>query len=100
MGFGRWTRWGQDRRFYSIEFGHVLRFDVTASGDPLAYHAHSRDGELGAFPTFEAAAAACEAEARRIIETGGADALARDHWAIYEGLRNRLASRVQSNRRR
>lgn len=100
MGFGRWTRWGQDRRFFSIEFGHVLRFDVSAVGEPPNYRASGRDGDLGMFPTWEAAALACEAEARRIIEGEGADMLTRDHWATYEGLRNKTASRVQHSRRR
>ncbi len=106
MGRGRWSKWsvgGEER--HTIEFGFTYRFDVRAGPKsngltPDFWWASSRKGSLGEFPTLEAAALACEAEARRLIEPALklADApyemkLIGEQWAIYMAHPHRLRSR-------
>lgn len=74
MGRGRWSKWsnGQDE-CHALEFGFTYRFDIrggpkTNGNSPDFWWASSPVGPLGKFPTFEAAALACETEARRLIE--------------------------------
>jgi len=74
---------------------------------PDFWWANSRAGSLGEFPTFEAAAQACEDEARRLIEpvmeSGHIDRdmiLVIDHWKMYLALPHRLRSRKTPSRRR
>ena len=72
MGSGRWSRWGCGScEGHSLEFGFAYRFDIRPgpSSDNLQpdfWWASSRADPLGEFPTFEAAAQACEDEARRL----------------------------------
>lgn len=113
MGAGRWSRWGRGScEGHSLEFGFLFRFDIgpgprTNGSQPDYWTAHARAGPLGAFPTFEAAAQACEAEARRLIEEAAANGdansdlvLVLDHWRQYLDRPNRLRSRKTSARRR
>lgn len=74
VGQARWSKWshGGDE-CHAIEFGWKFRFDIrggrkTKGVFPDFWYASSRDGSLGEFSTFEAAAKACEDEARRLIE--------------------------------
>ena len=74
MGQGRWSKWSVGgEEWHTLEFGFAYRFDVRAgprsSGlHPDFWYASARAGSLGEFPTFGAAAQACEDEARRLIE--------------------------------
>lgn len=113
MGSGRWSRWGRGScEGHSLEFGFAYRFDIRPgpSSDgirPDFWWASSRAGSLGEFTTFEAAAQACEDEARRLIEPvlerGDINRdmiLVVDHWRMYLALPRRLKSRSTSARRR
>lgn len=111
MGQGRWSKWsvgGEER--HTLEFGFTYRFDVRAGPksngfQPDFWYAGSRVGSLGEFPTFEAAAQACEDEARRLIEPAlkcGVAAydikLIAEQWALYLALPHRLRSRKTRTR--
>lgn len=113
MGRGRWSRWGRGScEGHSLEFGFSLRFDIrpgrrTDGVNPDFWLATSRAGPLGEFQTFEAAAQACEDQARRHIEPilahNDSDPdliLMIDHWKMYLALPHRLRSRKTSSRRR
>jgi hypothetical protein len=113
MGSGRWSRWGRGScEGHSLEFGFAYRFDIRPGPRSDGIHpdfwwASSRAGSLGEFPTFEAAAQACEDEARRLIgpvvERGDVDRdliLVIDHWKMYLALPHRLRSRKTPSRRR
>lgn len=113
MGSGRWSRWGRGScEGHSLEFGFAYRFDIKPgpSSDnfkPDLWYASARSGSLGEFPTFEAAAQACEDEARKLIEPLllqepiPSDAiLTVDHWKMYLALPHRLRSRKTPSRRR
>ena len=111
MGQGRWSKWsvGGDE-CHAIEFGFTYRFDIRGGPksnghQPDFWYASSRDGSLGEFPTFEAAAQACEDEARRLIEAAieRGDAsydmkLIGEQWALYLTLPHRLRSRKTRTR--
>lgn len=111
MGQGRWSKWcvgGEER--HTIEFGFTHRFDIRAGPrsdghQPDFWYASSHEGSLGEFPTFEAAAQACEDEARRLIEptlkSGDASydmKLIEEQWSVYLALPNRLWSRKSRTR--
>lgn len=111
MGQGRWSKWsvgGEER--HTLEFGFAYRFDIRAGPksnglQPDFWYASARAGSLGEFPTFEAAARACEDEARRLIEAAlecaepGYDArLIGEQWALYLELPHRLRSRKTRTR--
>lgn len=113
MGAGRWSRWGRGScEGHSLEFGFAYRFDIRPGPKSDGLHpdfwwASSRAGSLGEFPTFEAAAQACEDEARRLMEPLlVADRIATDmtlvvdHWKMYLALPHRLRSRKTPSRRR
>lgn len=111
MGNGRWSKRsvGGDER-HSIEFGFKFRFDVHAGPRrngvaPDLWTASSRERSLGEFPTFEAAAQACEAEARRLIEPALLEAdveyemkLIGEQWTAYLARPKRLRSVKVQNR--
>lgn len=111
MGQGRWSKWsnGADE-CHAIEFGFTYRFDIRGGPKtnciyPDFWWATGRDGPLGEFPTFAAAAQACEDEARRLIEAAlasdnsGYDAkLVAEQWALYLAMPNRLRSRKTRTR--
>jgi hypothetical protein len=111
MGQGRWSKWnvgGEER--HTLEFGFTYRLDVRAGPksnglQPDFWYASSRTGTLGEFPTFEAAAQACEDEARRLIEAALESAEPRydakligEQWAFYLALPHRLRSRKTRTR--
>lgn len=112
MGAGRWSRWGvPPNEGYALEFGFSYRFDIRPGSRkgvyPETWFAHARNQCLGEFPTFEAAAEACEAEARQLIEAAGENAesnrdmmLVLDHWKMYLERPHRLRPLKQSRRRR
>ncbi|MES1197316.1 MAG: hypothetical protein ABUL55_01710 [Pseudomonadota bacterium] len=113
MGRGRWSRWGRGScEGYSLEFGFLYRFDIRPgprSNGPYPDHwsASASSTSLGRYPSFEEAAEACEAEARRLIEaaiargeTGGDMRVALDHWNAFLALPRKHRPRVQSGRRR
>ena len=105
MGRGRWSKWsnGQDE-CHALEFGFKFRFDVrggpkTNGNTPDFWWASARDRSLGEFPTFEAAALACEVEARRLIETALANGTedfdlktVAEQWKAYLAHPRRLRS--------
>lgn len=111
MGQGRWSKWsvGGDER-HTLEFGFAYRFDVRAGPKsdglhPDFWYASARAGSLGEFPTLEAAAQACEDEARRLIEVAVQRGdvsydmkLILEQWALYMALPNRLRSRKTRTR--
>jgi hypothetical protein len=111
MGRGRWSKWsvGGDER-HTLEFGFAYRFDIRAGPksnglQPDFWYASAREGSLGEFPTFEAAAQACEDEARRLIEEAlqrGDDGydmkLIDEQWTLYLALPHRLRSRKTRTR--
>jgi len=111
MGQGRWSKWsvGGDER-HTLEFGFTYRFDIRAGRKsngltPDFWYASSRAGLLGEFTTFEAAAQACEDEARRLIEPAlkkdevEYDAkLIGEQWLSYLALPHRLRSRKTRTR--
>lgn len=111
MGQGRWSKWsnGADE-CHALEFGFTYRFDVRAGPksdgfQPDFWYASSREGSLGEFPTFEAAAHACEGEARRLIQVAlnRGDAsydmkLIGEQWTLYLALPHRLRSRKTRTR--
>lgn len=111
MGRGRWSKWsvGGDER-HTLEFGFAYRFDIRAGPRsnglaPDFWYASSRAGSLGEFPTFEAAALACEDEARRLIEPvlNCVDVpydmkLVAEQWQSYLALVHRLRSRKTRTR--
>jgi hypothetical protein len=112
MGAGRWSRWGRGScEGYNLELGFLFRFDMSPGPrsdgiHPDYWRASAKSGPLGEFPTFEAAAEACEAEARRLIEKASARERSRgdmilvlDHWRHYLALPHRLRSRKTSARR-
>ncbi|MFN3463292.1 MAG: hypothetical protein ACK4X1_04375 [Terricaulis sp.] len=112
MGAGRWSRWGRGScEGHSLAFGFLYRFDISPGprGDgvyPSHWRASSRSRSLGEFPTFEAAAQACEAEAQKLIEDAvqqngerGDMVLILDHWRQYLALPHRFRSRRTSARR-
>ena len=111
MGRGRWSRWGvQPHDCCTLELG-FYRFDIKPGPRVGAYagewRATSHTRSLGGFPSFEAAAEACEAEARQLVEaaiargeTSGDMVLVLDHWKQYLALPRRLRSRRSSGRRR
>lgn len=112
MGAGRWSRWGRGScEGHSLEFGFLFRFDISpgprSNGiHPDHWRASATSGPLGEFPTFEAAAQACEAEARRLIDAAtaregrrGDMVLVLDHWTHYLALPHRLRSRKTGARR-
>jgi hypothetical protein len=112
MGAGRWSRWGRGScEGHSLEFGFLFRYDISPRPRSNGFHpdhwrASARSGSLGEFPTFEAAAEACEAEARRLIEEAvardgakGDMVLVLDHWNQYLALPHRFRSRRNSSRR-
>lgn len=106
MGQGRWSKWslGGDER-HTLEFGFAYRFDVRAGPKsdglhPDFWYASARTGSLGEFPTLEAAAQACEDEARRLIEVAlerGDQSydmkLIAEQWTLYLALPHRLRPR-------
>lgn len=111
MGQGRWSKWsvgGEER--HTIEFGFTYRFDIRAGPKsnglaPDFWWASSREGSLGEFSTFEAAAQACEDEARHLIEaalnseTPAYDIkLIGEQWERYLALPHRLRSRKTRTR--
>ncbi|GAM99794.1 hypothetical protein U91I_03449 [alpha proteobacterium U9-1i] len=111
MGQGRWSKWsvsGEER--HTLEFGFTYRFDVRAGPKsdglhPDFWYASSREGSLGEFPTFDAAAQSCEDEARRLIETtlSRGDVaydlkLIAEQWELYLALPHRLRSRKTRTR--
>ena len=111
MGQGRWSKWsvgGEER--HTLEFGFAYRFDIRAGPKsnglhPDFWYASARAGSLGEFPTFEAAAQACEDEARRLIEAGfeRGDAsydmkLIGEQWTLYMALPHRWRSRKTRTR--
>lgn len=111
MGQGRWSKWsvgGEER--HTIEFGFAYRFDIRAGPrsnghQPDFWYASSREGSLGEFSTFGAAAQACEDEAKRLIELalkngdGDYDAkLIGEQWKSYLALPHRLRSRKTRTR--
>jgi hypothetical protein len=113
MGAGRWSRWGRGScEGYSLEFGFLLRFDIRPgprSGGirPNYWNASSRAGPLGVFPTFEAAAEACEAQARCVIDAAiaagaapGDMVLVLDHWNAFQALPKKLRAHARGARRR
>lgn len=105
VGQARWSKWshGGDE-CHTIEFGWKFRFDIrggpkTNAHAPDYWSASSRDGSLGEFPSFEAAAKACEDEARRVIEAAlakGAKSYdmsgVEEAWQKYLAHHNRLKS--------
>jgi hypothetical protein len=111
MGQGRWSKRcvGNDES-HSLEFGFQYRFDIRAGPKsdglrPDFWRASSRTGSLGEFPSFEAAAKACEDEARRSIEPaliGGEAAfdtrLIKEQWQTYLALPRRFRSRKTRTR--
>ena len=111
MGQGRWSKWsvGGDER-HTLAFGFAYRFDIRAGLKsnglhPDFWYASARAGSLGEFPTFEAAAQACEDEARRFIEAGvkRGDAsydmkLIGEQWTLYMALPHRWRSRKTRTR--
>lgn len=112
VGAGRWSRWGRGScEGHSLEFGFLYRFDISPGPrsdgiHPDQWRASARSGSLGEFPTFEAAAKACEEEARRLIEAAearegkaGDMILVLDHWRHYLALPHRLRSRKTGSRR-
>lgn len=111
MGQGRWSKWsvgGEER--HTLEFGFAYRFDIRAGPKsnrlhPDFWYASARAGSLGEFPTFEAAAQACEDEARNLIEAalGRGDqsydmTLITEQWTLYSTLPYRLRSRKTRTR--
>lgn len=113
MGAGCWSRWGRGScEGHALEFGFSVRLDIKPGSrsngvTPDFWSASSREGSLGDFPSFEAAAMACEIEAKRSIEaaiargdTGIDMTLVVDHWKMYLALPHRLRSRKSSSRRR
>lgn len=111
MGQGRWSKWtvgGEER--HTIEFGFTYRFDVRAGPKsngltPDFWWASSRTKSLGEFPTFEAAAQACEDEAQHFIEaalkteSSAYDAkIINEQWKRYLALPHRLRSRKTRTR--
>jgi hypothetical protein len=111
MGQGRWSKWsvgGEER--HTLEFGFTYRFDIRAGPrsnghQPDFWYASSREGSLGEFPTFEAAAQACEDEARRLIEPALKNAdveydakLIGEQWESYLALPQRRRSRKTRTR--
>ena len=112
MGAGRWSRWGRGScEGHSLEFGFLFRFDISPGPRsdglrPDHWRASAKSGSLGVFATFEAAAEACETEARRLIEEAvtrhgakGDMVLVLDHWNYYLALPHRFRSRKTSARR-
>lgn len=111
MGAGRWSKWsnGADE-CHAIEFGFKYRFDIRGGPKsdgikPDFWWASSRDGSLGEFPTFEAAAQACEDEAKRVIPgelksgAAGMDAsVITEQWQRYLSMPHRLKSRKTRTR--
>jgi hypothetical protein len=82
MGFGKWTRYGAGAcEGYALEIGSLLRFDVTTKGhagaDPNCWFVSRGTVSLGNFPTFEAAIARAEQEARGAMQEGLA------HWEAF-----------------
>ncbi len=111
MGQGRWSKWsvgGEER--HTLEFGFAYRFDIRAGPKsngllPDFWYASARTGSLGEFPTFEAAAEACEDEARRLIEGALEHAdqsydmkLITEQWTLYLALPRRPRSRKTRTR--
>ncbi len=111
MGQGRWSKWsvgGEER--HTLEFGFAYRFDIRAGPKsdglrPDFWYASARAGSLGGFPSFEAAARACEDEARRLIEVAlerGDQSddmkLITEQWTLYLELPHRLRSRKTRTR--
>jgi hypothetical protein len=99
MGFAKWIKWDAARRTFSIAFGR-LSFNVYAIGEPPSYHARRRDDDLGVFPTLDEAQAACEGEAKRLLDAGADDGVASWHWAKYQARRDRRRPRLQRSHRR
>lgn len=112
MGAGRWSRWRRGScEGHSLEFGFLFRFDISpgprSNGiHPDHWRASARSGSLGQFLTLEAAAQACESEARRLVEEAtaregarGDMILALDHWKQYLALPHRFRSRKTAVRR-
>lgn len=111
MGSGRWSKWsnGADE-CHALEFGFKYRFDIRGGPKsdgirPDFWWASSRDGSLGQFPTFEAAALACEEEAKRIIplelergEAGLDASVIAEQWERYLVMPHRLRSRKTRTR--
>ncbi len=108
---GRWSKWsvgGAER--HTLEFGFTYRFDIRAGPksnglQPDFWYASARAGSLGEFPTFEAAAQACEDEARRLIEAAlergdqSCDMkLITEQWTLYLELPHRRRSRKTRTR--
>jgi len=111
MGQGRWSKWSVGgAENHTLEFGFAYRFDIrggaTSNGvAPDVWHASSGKVLLGEFPSFEAAAQACEDEARRLIEPRlEADdpnfdlRTIRDQWNTYLARPHRLRSRKTRTR--
>jgi hypothetical protein len=111
MGQGRWSKWsvgGEER--HTLEFGFAYRFDVRAGPrsnglHPDFWYASARAGSLGEFPTFGAAAQACEDEARRLIEEAlqRGDAsydmkLIGEQWTLYLALPGTLLFVIDAQR--
>src|SRR5262249_48666024 len=107
---GRWSRWSVGgTENHTLEFGFKYRFDIRGGPKsnghtPDSWHASSRTGSLGEFPTFEAAALACENEVRRLIEPALDRAqayekrLVGEQWRKSLDLPHRLRSRKTRTR--
>jgi hypothetical protein len=111
MGQGRWSKRSVgNAESHNLEFGFQYHFGIRAGPKsdgfkPDFWRASSRSGSLGEFSSFEAAAKACEDDARRRIETAlerGEDAfdmrLVKEQWEAYLARPHRFRSRKTRTR--
>jgi hypothetical protein len=65
MAWGRWLRWRRGScEGFGLEIGHLLRFSIVADAGRTIWRLSLNAREIGAYPDFESAIAAAEAEAR------------------------------------